>query len=113
MDITNEDIEFYYNKARNLALKKVEQLARKILVEHEDMDQFVMANGDYFFTYKGSRQKWLPSHVNKLDSDYKYYKEDAEPFLITLNSFLDKWKVLELAGNPMRFTATGQRISDW
>ena len=99
------EVAVHYNKACELASLKVEQIARQILVEHKELDEFIMAMGSYFFTYKSKKRK---------DEHLSGYTEDSEPFLRPLNDFISEWdNYLKITGDAMRFTATGVKVTDW
>ena len=88
-------LEKHYWKANDLALKKVKKLALNVLNKDNEIDEFIMGMGTYFFTYK------YGSHV----PDHKYKK---------LNFFLMQWdSEFKLTGNPMRFRKDGIVTTDW
>lgn len=110
------EVAAHYNKTCELASLKVEQIARQILVEHKELDEFIMAMGIYFFTYKSKKRKGqhLSSHTQKMNKNWQYYYEDSEPFLKPLNDFISEWdNCLKITGNAMRFTATGVKVTNW
>lgn len=90
-------IDDYMLAANNLAIKLVEWEARKILREHH-LNEFVMAMGSAFFT-------------NRL------YQPIPRGQLKYLKSFEDMIDYLDdrfnIKGIPMRFTASGKRVSNW
>lgn len=107
------EVADYYEKASETASKVVEKMARKILIEHPELDEFVMAMGSYFFTYK-NRSGNLSPMTQKMNKSWNYYYEDSEPFLKPLNDLISKWdKVLKITGDSMRFTANGEKRADW
>lgn len=88
-----------YMRSVNLALAEVERRARKLLNDHQNLDEFIMGMGIASFTVKGS--EWSVD-----DTDLKYLK----PVL----DFIRDWdEYLKLTGEPVRFTATGPRITSW
>ena len=106
-------IDYHYNAACKLASKKVEHMARSVLNNHPQLDEFIMAMGSYFFTYKNS-DSHLGSHVEKMNASYNYYFEDTYKYLKPLNNFIGKWDgYLKITGDAMRFTAKGKKITDW
>lgn len=110
------EVAVHYNKACELASLKVEQIARQILVEHKELDEFIMAMGSYFFTYKSKKRKdeHLSGYTQKMNKSWQYYYEDSEPFLKPLNDFISEWdNYLKITGDAMRFTATGVKVTDW
>lgn len=108
-------IQEHYFKACELASNVVEKMARQILSEHKELDEFIMAMGSYFFTYKNKkREDYLSAYTQKMNASWNYYYEDSEPFLIPLNKFIGEWdNYLKITGDAMRFTATGVKITDW
>ncbi len=102
-----------YNKSSDLAADLVEKMARKILTNHNELDEFIMAMGSYFFTYKNGGAHLQPT-VQKMNKSFNYYYEDSEPYLKPLNDFIGAWdKRLKMTGDAMRFTAKSEKITDW
>lgn len=113
-DIKRQAVIDHYNKASQFALEYVEQEARKILVEHPELNEFVMAMGAWFFTWKTGAtdqhgiviEEWM-SHV---------ISDGQVEFIDTsdLADFMCEWdSVLKLTGEPMRFTAQGPVVRNW
>lgn len=102
----------YYEKAGKTASEVVEKMARQILREHPELNEFVMAMGTYFFTYKDGGN--LDTISSKMNSSYNYVYYDTEPFLKPLNNFISEWDSrLKITGDAMRFTANGIKVTDW
>ncbi len=102
----------YYEKAEKTASEVVEKMARQILREHPELNEFVMAMGTYFFTYKEGGN--LDPISSKMNSSYNYVYYDTEPFLKPLNDFIGEWDSrLKITGDAMRFTADGIKVTDW
>jgi hypothetical protein len=102
----------YYEKAEKTASEVVEKMARQILREHPELNEFVMAMGTYFFTYKEGGN--LDPISSKMNSSYNYVYYDTEPFLKPLNDFIGEWDSrLKITGDAMRFTAKSEKITDW
>ena len=102
----------YYEKAEKKASEVVEKMARQILREHPELNEFVMAMGTYFFTYKEGGN--LDPISSKMNSSYNYVYYDTEPFLKPLNDLIGEWDSrLKITGDAMRFTADGIKITDW
>ena len=99
MNRTARSVQRHYLQAVDLALIEVERLARKILADHPNLNEFVMAGGDFMFTTKEGDDSFDPYVV-------AYTK--------SFTHFMGEWdNVLKLTGTPMRFTATGKKITDW
>lgn len=93
-----QSVADHYDMAFDNALIVVEQLAREVLRERQDLSEFVMGMGEAFFTSKGDKTIGLE------------YVPEAEDLL----GFLDDWdEYLKITGNPMRFTAGGNVITEW
>lgn len=105
-------IRGHYYKACEMASSKVEQMARTILRNHPHLDEFIMAMGSYSFTTKtGGNIDPISSRMN---SSYNYVYYDTHKYLKPLNDFIGEWdQYLKITGEPMRFTATGKKITDW
>lgn len=87
-----------YHKLVNIALEYIKYEAKRILLEHPELDEFVMGMGTYFFTDKNKNTISL--------EDLRYANN--------LNLFINKWdEYLKLSGVPMRFTATSPVVIIW
>lgn len=94
-----------YNRMGDIALAEVERLARIILRKNPSLKEFVNAMGVCFFT----------THDGYIVDLYEYGTGT-----LTRKSFkelaylIDEWdSILKLTGESMRFTATGDKITDW
>lgn len=100
-----------FTQAEKLALAEVKQRAREILRTHPSLDEFVMGMGSWSFTIRDSTKmcndkRILSAGDNVDDNDLKYLRPFAR--------FIDEWDpYLHLTGTPMRFTATGKKVTDW
>lgn len=99
MPAKDANISKLYRAAQEEAVKLTEQMARKILREHPNLDEFIMAMGGWSFTIKGS-----PEHISEGDRAY------LEPIY---KLFCDWNEELHIGGHPMRFTADGEIRTDW
>jgi hypothetical protein len=101
-----EEIQFHYDKACQLAIIEVEKLARKAMLKHKDLTEFIMGMGSWSFSKKGLNGANYLTHQVTDDSEYAHVKP--------LMDFIDEWDdVLKITGYPMRFTAKGKIITDW
>ena len=111
--ITEKQIEREYVNAVKLALWLVETEARKILRAHDNLDEFIMGMGRYFFTRKPGSLRSDGSKVSKEESEIIY---DEPKYIASsrLVKFIGSWdEYLKLTGCPMRFTANGSVVTDW
>jgi hypothetical protein len=93
----NKKIQKLIDQAGQMAMEHVEFMARKILREHKNLNEFVMGMGTCFFS-EGEENHRLET--------YAYMKP--------LEDFIDEWdETLGITGTPMRFTANGQKVTDW
>ncbi len=91
-------VKLYYDLAREHAIGVVERMARDVLLTHPNVVEFVMAMGVYGF--------------NDKQGDTRHLDEFA--YMRPLKEFIEEWDdVLKLSGEPMRFTATGNKVTDW
>lgn len=91
-------VKLYYDLAHEHAVGVVERMARDILLTHPNVVEFVMAMGIYGFNDKHGHTVHL--------HEFAYMRP--------LHDFIREWDdVLKLSGTPMRFTATGNKITDW
>lgn len=104
----------YYMKASKCASEYVEQEARKILVEHPELNEFVMAMGSWHFSWKvgatDDKGIVIEEYMNNviLDGEIEFI-DDSD-----LAYFMAEWdSVLKITGEPMRFTAKGKMRRDW
>lgn len=93
---TNAEIERHIMLADALAIGQVERMAREILRAHKNLGEFIMGMGSCGFTYKNGGRAY----------ELKY----TQP----LYDFIDKWdSILKITGTPMRFTADGEKRTNW
>lgn len=95
------EIEDHLVAASNLASQEVERLARKLLRSSKKIGKFTTAMGTFFITHADGSVMW--------DHEARMYKgfRDIEDFIIKYDS------ELHITGEPMSFTATGPKITDW
>lgn len=94
---TEADLEHAYTKAREIGLFLVEKYARAALHEHPEYTEFIMGMGTWGF-------------LRTTDIDAGYEQEVSLPLL----DLMEKREVeLNLASEPMRFTATGPVRREW
>lgn len=82
----------------------IETRARKILVAHPSLDEFVMAMGGWLFTRHGSDD-------NISDIELSHIPGYVRSFANMMDEFSDM--ELKVTGEPMRFTATGPVVKMW
>jgi len=108
-EITESEIMGLYSRAADLAARKVEQWARRLLREHPEMGEFRMANGGYAFyqARKPDDRVCLPGKI--------YTDRDIErEYLREFNDFIWRWdRELGLTDVAMRFTADGPKTTSW
>lgn len=109
--LSQKTIDYHLDQAEKIALKIVEQKARKILAQHPNLDEFIMGMGGWFFTTKRGDRIAIDYSINTHTNTCKY---EGFKYLLPLEKFLMKYdEYLKLTGNPMRFTAKGKKITDW
>lgn len=87
-----------------MALRLIETRARKILIAHPALDEFIMGMGAWMFTRKDSQ--------DDISTVYReYIPRYAESFTRMMDTF-DRLE-LKVTGEPMRFTARGPKVTDW
>ena len=87
------------NECTEIAIKRIESLARNILVDNKQTNEFIMAMGSFFFTSKLG--------------DVIYDKEDLRGYKKLEDFIYSLPKDLCITGEPMRFTKNGPVITDW
>lgn len=92
-------IQYHLDKAYEAAEQEIERLARKILLAHPNLDEFVCAMGSVGFTLKNKE--------GELNLDERAYFKPLYDLFVKFDDSLG------LSGIPMRFTATGPTITDW
>jgi len=101
-----------YKEAEDKAAAYVEFLARKILAENPELQEFVMAMGTYFFIDRAGET--VDTEEQYMGPDYRYYIQDSDTVFAELNEFISEWdQHLKITGDAMRFTATGPVITNW
>lgn len=96
-----DNVQRLYGLAREVALNEVERLARLVLLHDDKLHEFVMGNGAAFYTIS------VPGEPVALDEHPAIAAQMLERF------FIDWDDALKLSGHPMRFTATGEKVTDW
>lgn len=95
MELTMDNIAKHYERAREEAWSLIELRARRILMNNRHLYEFIMAMGSAFFIDT---------------SGETVYGSHSEP----IDEILREWDAdLKLTGEPMRFTATGPKRTDW
>ena len=95
-----KEIDRLYDQTVNAALAEVERIARKILVEHPVLDEFIMGMGTWSFT-------------SRRDKGMSWTYPD-KTYMKPMDDFICEWdEYLRLTGTPMRFTATGKVKTEW
>ena len=79
-------------------LNAIEKWARLILYKYPRLDEFVMGMGTCMFTTKAGETFWPPE---------RRYTKALGIFIAECD------EVLVITGVPMRFTATGRKITNW
>ena len=112
-----DSIEYHYDRACNLGIQRVEKLARTILRNHPQYDEFIMGMGSCFFTLKGKeagKGDIVSTVSRRMNDSYNYVHYDTYKYFKPLNDFIGKWDAyLKLTGEAMRFTAKGKKVTDW
>ncbi len=116
-------IDNMFDRASDLAIELVKHEARKILRADDDLDEFVMAMGSCFFTYKdGSKYDifaYTDELIDQMDEDGHDWHgaqdgilhDRFQPkFMDMIDDLDDKFKV---CGYPVRFTANSKEVHDW
>lgn len=99
-----QSIERDFERVVKAALDEVERLARLVLMHNAALEEFIMAMGGAFFTIVTGDGVALSTSVPVEEC------VGAD----TLDSFLVDWdEFLHLTGHPMRFTATGEKVTKW
>lgn len=95
IDLLIKEADDILLKADKLIVAEVEKIARNFLTKKNPAHKFTMAMGTYFFQDK--------------KGEIRYDIECKE-----LEEFMNKYnKRFFITGNPMIFTATGIKITDW
>lgn len=99
--VKENNLDELYQKAVDEAMAIIETMARDILREHSDLEEFVMGMGTCFFTMSEPS-----AHPTVTLEERAYMKE--------LEDFIDEWDpALYLTGSSMRFTAEGPTRTEW
>jgi hypothetical protein len=91
-------IQQLYDEALAVGLELIQAEARRILLEHKTLSEFVMCHGSAFF----------------VDNTGNTINLDERKYMSGLNEFMCEWNgVYKFSGESMRFTATGPTYKDW
>jgi hypothetical protein len=87
-----------------MSLDLIENKARKLLLDHPCLDEYVMAMGGWLFTRKG-----------RTDDISTAYRECIPAYAMSFTRMMDDFDTVELkvTGEAMRFTATGPIVTSW
>jgi len=124
-----ENINRLMADASDRALYLVKREARRILREDPDLNEFVMAMGSCYFSYKkGGKYDPLSYTEEQLiqmeDNEWNFYgaedgilHNDLSNAVRFQPEFFDMIDDLDadfrISGYPVRFTAEGEELSDW
>lgn len=94
------------------ASTEVERLARDILKKNNSLHEFVMGMGTWFF--KDKNGEIIDPYETRMNGSFEYYTILSKKYFKPLADFIGEWNdILKITGEPMRFTATGEKITDW
>ena len=116
-------VDKMFEDASELAIKLIKDEARKILKADDGLDEFVMAMGSCFFTYKDGGKYDIFAYT---DEQYEQMDEDGHEwygaqkgilhdrfqpeFMELIDDLNEKFHV---CGYPVRFTANSKEVHDW
>lgn len=115
MATAQDRINMYLTEATSVGLQEVERLARKALREKPELEEFIMAMGTAFFSYKEVPEPPKGCSDEVWDA-YSKTKElpRTEEVCTELDEFImENDSTLKLTGEPMRFTANGPKVTEW
>ncbi len=96
-------IKKHLSLAEKLSSKYVEQLARQVLKENPQLDEFIMGFGMWHFTFK--EKDGLISH-----GQHHLHLPLKRSTIIKLENFIGYYDdYLKITGESMRFTAKGKK----
>jgi hypothetical protein len=95
IDKLSGEIQILSDKLEQILLDEIERIARSRLRRNKKLKEFVMAMGSWFFT------KWGNNYNGE---DYDCRK---------IADIIGEFSKLKLTGNAMRFTADGEKRTDW
>lgn len=116
------EIQAHYGKAVDVALQEIERLARVVLQKSPCFTEFIMCMGTAWFCLDKDlecEEIWdlgFKAANYRNHSVYDCAREMKHPpaELLRLVKLFDEWnEYLKLTGTPMRFTATGEKITNW
>ena len=112
-----------FDRASDLAIQLVIDEARKILRADDDLDEFVMAMGSCFFTYKHGGKYDIFAYTDELidqmdEAGCDWYgaydgilHDRFQPeFMDLIDDLNEKFNV---CGYPVRFTANSKEVHNW
>ena len=98
-------VEELYAACEKAAEEHIISEARKILKAHKNLDEFVIAMGDWFFTLKEKDEEGFTKIVHNPPK----YIDESELF-----KFLYEWdRQLYLSGMGIRFRVDGPIVTNW
>jgi hypothetical protein len=114
-------IENYHDTASDLAIKLIESEARQILERDDGLDEFVMAMGSCFFTYKEGGKYDLFSYPDDMPDEQFDALPQASDGIIHDDNFQTEFMEMvddlndkfNICGHPMRFRKRGETVNNW
>lgn len=95
-----EELSQIFELARQKALDIVISEARDILKSNDNLGEFVLAMGEFFFTLKNSEDNYNP--------------DPEPPKVFSLTSFIHTYdRAFHLTGEGIRFSKDGPLRYDW
>lgn len=123
MEAEIKRINQLYERASRLAVKAIKDEARKILKADEGLDEFIMAMGSCFFTFKEGGKYDIFSYTDEQiermeEAGHDWYGADngilsdgfQPEFMEAVEDLNDMFKVL---GYPVRFSADSEESHEW
>lgn len=97
MSKRKKEFEKLYDQAFDLAIKEIEEAARRIMRNHPRLVEYCQGMGTWMFS----------------DADDNLYDGD-DRICKPVDDIMQKWdEYLHLTGHPMRFTVDGPVITMW
>ena len=108
----NDQLNGMYIEMEQIASMEVERLARDILKKNKSLHEFIMGMGVYYF--KNNKGEIVDVEKSDYSVNGGYSYSVAKPSFRLLYDFIGEWnEILKITGESMRFTATGEKITDW
>lgn len=98
--MAHRKIDQVFSKAENMAIQYVQEEARRMMQQHEELDEFIMRMGTWFF--------------RTVDGEIVGFEDRSYIEKCDLTKFIQDWdEYLRITGYAVRLKKNGPAITNW